>query len=165
MVKLAFYKGQGHKLSESVTDTLIRWWTKGPYSHVEMIFSDNYWFSNSPRLKKTRLGPVEFSPEKWDFIELSLSDEQEKVVRAWAERQVGTSYDWLGIFFTQVLHWGISDDDKWFCSELIVAALQQVGYFPALKPADIHPNRLWKILKGFDDGTGAVQMLRYGGVW
>ena len=36
-IKIAFYKGQGNWLNK-----IIRWWTKSPYSHAELILPNNY---------------------------------------------------------------------------------------------------------------------------
>ena len=48
-IKLAFYKGKGNWKNK-----VIRWWTKSPYSHVELILPDgDTWVSISPMLTST----------------------------------------------------------------------------------------------------------------
>jgi hypothetical protein len=147
-MKVAFYKGDGDKWRYRVVDGAIRWWTEGPYSHTEIVFSDGSWFSISPRNTKVRLERVAFDPEKWDFIEVALTPEQERTTRSWAELQVGKRYDWLGIFLSQILPLTVHDLSRWFCSEIVLAALQQVGLFHIWRPNEVHPNMLAYILRG-----------------
>ena len=42
-IKIAFYAGEGNYINR-----IIKWWTKSPYSHAELIMPDNTWIGISP---------------------------------------------------------------------------------------------------------------------
>jgi hypothetical protein len=142
MVRIAFYKGKGRFF-----DKLIRLWTRGPYSHCELVFSDGQWFSASPREKVARFKRIEPKPGHWDFVDLPMAAELEALIRQWCEGKAeGRKYDWLGIICTQIMPFGWQDKGRWFCSEVCLSALQWVGLFPGKKPHWVHPNELYKII-------------------
>ena len=67
-VKIAFYKGPGDWKNK-----IIRWWTKSPYSHAELIMPDNFtWIGISPLLTSTVSArkKVDFDLDNWDFVEV-----------------------------------------------------------------------------------------------
>ena len=62
-----------------------------------------------------------------DIYELDLTPEQEAVVRAYAEKQIGKPYDWIGdAHFVTRQDYENQPDDKWFCSELVFESIGQV---------------------------------------
>lgn len=142
MVRLAFYKHKGN-----LFDALIRFWTRGPYSHVELVFSDGEWFSASPREKTARFKRITPKSGHWDFVDLPMSAELEALIRQWCrDKALGHKYDWLGIVCTQIMPFGWQDKTRWFCSEVCLAALQWVGLYGDKKPHWVHPNGLHKII-------------------
>ncbi|CAK0760415.1 conserved hypothetical protein [Azospirillaceae bacterium] len=143
-MKVAFLRGNGF------IDCLIKMYTFSKYSHCELLFGDNMWFGSAPDgnmetgfRTKYMLGIERF----WDFIELPMTAEEEKKIADWCATEVGCAYDWKGIFLSQILPFGKESPDKWFCSEICVAALQQVGKLNGLKPHKVSPGRLNKILR------------------
>jgi hypothetical protein len=163
-MKLAFYKAPG-----SWWDALIRWQTWGPYSHAELVFDNGEWFSSAPEDGGTRfkrycegfsLGNpedkkiqqrygtirVETSSE-WDFVEVPARIGDEAKVYLWCESELNCPYDWAGVlrFAFPFLK---PSPNKWFCSEVCIAALQQIGLFTGIKPAYVSPNRLYRIATG-----------------
>jgi len=50
-IKIAFYKVDDNPYAD-ITDKLIKWWTKGPYSHVEIILPSDLSFELRPKLKQ-----------------------------------------------------------------------------------------------------------------
>lgn len=113
-MKIAFYKGKG-----MWADSLIRWWTKGPYSHCELVFTDGVWgtaFYQGGLL----LRPRTVADTDWDYVDLPASLEAD--ARKWFEQHKGKAYDYLGLarFVFGFLH---PSRDKWFCSRACADAL------------------------------------------
>lgn len=135
-MKVAFYKAPG-----TIWDKLIRWWTWGPYSHTELVFSDGMWFSSSPRDGGVRFKQIIACSNSWDFVTVSTN---EQIVRNWCNQQSG-AYDWFGVlrFVFPFLH---PSPHHWFCSEICLTALQQVGLLKGMQPSAISPNRFYKLL-------------------
>lgn len=141
MMRIAFYKGSG-----AVFDKLIRWWTKSAYSHCEFVFSDGAFFSASPRDGGTRFKFIA-QDEQWDFVDLPFSTMDELRIRNFCDSENGCNYDWIGIALTQVLPLSFESPWWWFCSEVLVAGLQEIGYFPLLTPSKIDPGQLYRLAK------------------
>ncbi len=141
MIRVAFYKAsKGNWL-----DWIISKWTKGPYSHVELVIGD-LWLSASPRETTVRYKKIEPDPKTWDFIPINLDVAHVKQIQDWASLEMGCGYDWKGIFLTQLINWNRQDPHRWFCSELVVAALQQAGMLQGIVPHQTDPNELHKLL-------------------
>lgn len=141
-MKIAFLKGTG------IFDRLIRLWTWSSYSHCEFIFSDNISIGtdlNTPFNVKVK-GHLKYT-SNWDFVDVKLTPEQEKLVRDFTNLQVGKGYDWKGIWFSQFLPFKAENPEKWFCSELCTSGLQKAGLLSGLKPCTINPGKLYKLLK------------------
>ena len=109
---LAFYKGKGNWM-----DKLIRLFTRGQYSHVELAIYKGDWrfdcYSSSPRDGGVREKTMALNPMNWDFIPVDI--EQAKIVDFYYETR-GMKYDFLGAIGLVIpfLH---QDKKKWFCSE------------------------------------------------
>ena len=73
-MKLACYKGKRGGTA-GFFDAAVRWWTRGPYSHVELVFSDGMSASSSMRDGGVRFKEIEYHPDRWDFIELNVDEE------------------------------------------------------------------------------------------
>ena len=124
-IRIAFYKGKG-KWKEKI----IRWWTKSPYSHAELIMPDNYtWISISPLLTSTVSSRIktDFDLQKWDFIEFEITQEQHNVLMDFFDDTKGCKYDWIGMIMSQLIPYSIKRKNKWYCSEWIAYALRIAG--------------------------------------
>lgn len=135
-VKLAFYKGR-----RDLADRVISWWTRGPYSHVELVVCDPVTgletsYSSSLPDGGVRKKSIDYKPERWDFVELPLHDGD--VVAVWFEERMGAKYDILGIFGF-ILRPVAENKRKYFCSEAVGAALG----FP--NPWRLDPNTLYDV--------------------
>lgn len=139
MIRVAFYKAKGNW-----QDWIIRKWTSGPYSHCELVIGD-LWLSASPREKVVRYKAIKDTGE-WDFVSPDLDVAQVKIIQDWAALELGCGYDWLGIFMTQLINFNRQDPHRWFCSELVTAALQQVGMLTGVTPHQTDPNELYAML-------------------
>lgn len=135
---LAFYKARGDKI-----DRAIRWWTRSPYSHVELILSpskpklgDNVRpaFSSSSRDGGVRTKTITFDLASWDFIPVAWVDEER--VQTAVKRFSGRRYDYLGLAMSQLLNLRRGSAARWFCSE-IVAWILNVPAPSSLSPGDL----------------------------
>lgn len=133
-MQLLFYKGAG-----SLVDALIRFWTWGPYSHVEVRFRDGMCFTASPRYG-TIMRRLEPYGDVWDLchVESSYSDEQD--VRGWCRTQLHKPYDYLGLFGLSLRHKRLQDPERWYCSEICGEVLRRVGCESL--PEQLSPNAM-----------------------
>lgn len=118
---LAFWVGK-----VGIFGKLIRLWTGHKVSHVELII-DGEWFT-----ALTERGVVRYLNEpsaNWRLIHIPLTADQKQAMLAFLSNEIGSKYDWLGIIFSQVLPLARSHSDKWFCSELVTAALHRANLY------------------------------------
>jgi len=123
MISIAFYKGKG-----DWTDKLIRWWTKSPYSHVELVIGDpkdGDWISTSPRTMRLEKRHINYKPENWDVIQINeeICDLNVYRVQKLYIKYKLVSYDWFGIFFSQIIPLNKDNKNKLFCSEWVMTCL------------------------------------------
>ena len=144
-IRLAFYKGKGNWL-----DTLIRWYTRSKYSHVEMVI-DGMWYSASLYESRVRRKVIASDDNKWDFVDVECEYEQKYAMKAFLDRQLGKSYDYMGVVLSQVLPLEVEDPKKWFCSELCARALQNIEKIGRGKTASWYsPGRLYDVINNGD---------------
>lgn len=120
-IRIAFYKGKGTYINR-----IIKWWTKSPYSHAELIIPDDIWIGISPFVT-SRLNSIEkpfFEPQDWDIIELEVNKPQLSLIEEFFEYTRGCKYDWMGMILSQFLPYHIKRKGKWYCSEWIAYALR-----------------------------------------
>lgn len=114
MVKVAFYKGRDRFFNRAVA-----WWTRGPYSHCELII-DNRSYSSSFLDGGVRVKEIEYNPAHWDIIELPNVDAI--AAQKWFEAHMGLGYDVLGLVGFVIRR--VSDArNRYFCSEAVSASL------------------------------------------
>lgn len=130
-VRLAFYKGT------SFTSKLIKWFTRGEYSHVGILFQDGTvieaWEPNGVRLSKS-LGEVHEPGTVVDIYGLAdeVNFDCQREAYYWVQGELGKPYDWAGIF--QFLTKGdrsrqeCNHPEKWFCSEISMAFMDRASY-------------------------------------
>jgi len=142
-MKVAF-----RKKPSSIYAHIIRLWTMGKFSHSELVFSDGRTFSSDEADGGTRWTDRAMPSSEWDFIDIPCTTKQENRARVFCEGEDGCKYDMVGIGFSFLpVPIGWQSAEKWFCSEICVAALQQIGYLIGYTPSRISPNKLYKILK------------------
>jgi hypothetical protein len=119
-MQVAFYKAPGH-----IADKMIRWWTRGEYSHVEIIsgidtVTGEYLCSSATgRDKGVRTKLMPLPADKWDIIEVPQWDGYEAY--SWFIDHHGKAYDYIGdAGFVAPLKDG---KDKWFCSEAVAESV------------------------------------------
>ena len=156
-IQIAFYKGHG-----GWTHKIIRWWTKSPYSHAELIMPDGKtWVSISPFLTSRVAPRIKHKlekPEEWDFLVFKLS-EREPVrnyqldqLYKFIEKTQGCKYDWTGMIMSQLCPFLVKRRDKWYCSEWIAHAMvnSRIVMWDDVylyDTPDLHPGKLYEILR------------------
>ncbi len=125
-VTLAFYKGRADKLLWRIQDWAVRFATNSVYSHVELIggeatLDQTYLcLTASGRDGGVRAKNIHLRPEAWDLCFVPCN--QDRAVQFITDR-IGLKYDYKAILLSQLINLGAEDPDKWFCSEIIAAAL------------------------------------------
>jgi hypothetical protein len=136
-VKAAFYKGTRPGL-QGWYNRIVRCWTRGIYSHVELVFPGDLGASASYVDGGVRIKPIQFDESRWDFID--LPNELETEARAWFAEHTGQPYDLMGN--VRFLIGTVPEDrDRWFCSEAIAEAL---GFADSWR---FEPNILYAVLR------------------
>lgn len=147
---VAFYKGGGDWKNK-----IIRWWTKSPYSHAELVLPDNEtWISISPLLtsKVDARTKKDWNPEHWELVKLNVTEQQLSVIMEFYESTKGCSYDWAGMLLSQFLPFHIKRKGKWYCSEWIAYALRiscviDWRLIKIYDRADLSPAVLYRIIE------------------
>lgn len=117
-MQLAFYRGPRQGIWKAVS-WVVRNWTRGPYCHVEVIFSDGLSASASLADGGVRITHQYFHPGHWDIYAV---DFDETVARRWFQEHAGLKFDALGVlaFLWRPFR---GQPGRWFCSETVAAAL------------------------------------------
>jgi hypothetical protein len=118
-MKAAFYKGT-HPGLPGIYNRLVRWWTRSPYSHVELVFDDGQAASSSAMDGGVRFKAIDFDPALWDFVDLPAA--LAPAARTWFNAHGGQGYDYLGNAHF-VLAPIEGEKRRWFCSEAVAASL------------------------------------------
>jgi len=148
-IKVAFYRGHGNTVNR-----IVRWWTKSPYSHAELIMPDGVtWIGISPKGSRltSRIRET-YIPTEWDFIELEVTTEQIAVIKEFFSATENCLYDWTGMILSQFLPFHIKRKGKWYCSEWIAYALRiscviDWRLIKIYDRADLSPAVLYQIIK------------------
>lgn len=142
---VAFYK------PTTIKGKLVAWWTGGDFSHCELVFTKslptpwNYYlcFAALP-WQGVRFRWFMYD-ERWTFVEWDLETRDAKRLSDFCQREKYTKYDWLGIFRFVFPFLGQSRK-RWFCSELVVAALAEAGWRAPEQAHLMNVNRLFDVL-------------------
>lgn len=148
-MQVAFYIGsQGTWI-----DRAIAAHDSGRFSHAELVFDLNFprnqglslCFSSSQRDGGTRFKYIDLSSGKWVLVDVPQVDRQlEALIYSWCLTQKNRKYDLAGVLAFKLPF--RQDGGRWFCSEVSLAGLQQVGLYPGLKPHRYSPNALHRLL-------------------
>ncbi|TFL20249.1 hypothetical protein [Jannaschia formosa] len=120
---VAFYRGKG-----TMADRIVRWATRSPFSHCELILTDRTprrgdtvrCISASGRDGGVRIKDIRLTPGKWDIYAVPWAPAD-----AWAraEAKLGQPYELWTMVLSQLFNFRKNARDKWFCSELVAHAL------------------------------------------
>lgn len=123
-MQIAFYKGTRPGIP-GLFNRAVRWWTRGPYSHCELVLwrlaDGRAVCGSSANLDGgVRRKIIDLDPERWDVIDLPWL--KQGPVLDWFMQHDGEAYDTLGLFGF-VWRRGDGDRDRWYCSEACAAAM------------------------------------------
>tara|TARA_A100001015_G_scaffold309013_2_gene407671 strand:+ start:619 stop:1125 length:507 start_codon:yes stop_codon:yes gene_type:complete len=130
-IKIAFFKGD----KKTWLHRFIRWYTRSPYSHAELIMPDGeQWVGISPFLT-SRVGirekriSLENQEQNWDYLTFSLNwrppvrEYQINQLNKFIQKTLGSRYDWIGLIVSNLTPFLVKKRDRWYCSEWIAHAL------------------------------------------
>lgn len=136
MLSLLFYRAK----YGNIQDKLISLVTCGPFSHVELKFSDGVCFSSSLRDGGTRFKKIAINPKHWAEIELLTWEDEysvkEKRIRTWCEAKQGLQYNLAGVLGLDKVC-VLKNRNKWFCSELCLSAITLGEVRVSITPNDL----------------------------
>lgn len=141
-MKIAF-----KKKPRSIAAYLICFWTRSKHYHSELIFDDGRSFSAIAEKNKTMFRNISFPEDSWDIFDLNLTEQETLAIERFCLEEDNCGYDWTGIFMTQILPFSWQSKTRWFCSELCLAALQEIGWFENLLPYEYAPNEVLELIK------------------
>ena len=148
-IKICFYKN-----SKTLFWKLIRLkqrlvWLPGKYakySHCEIQFGE-VCVSSSEVDGWVRVKEIFLNPKNWDVIEMEVPDEDYKNMLLFAMQELGNSYNWIWIFFAQILNLNWKWERDWFCSEFVARVLQEKCLLCSYSSLFISPGKLAYILE------------------
>jgi len=140
-MRLVFYRGPGDLITR-----IIRLLTYGPYSHVELQFTngDRFFSSGHGEYQGVNIvGDSKVYGPLWDSIIIPVTHEQEEVLERSANPLVGSPFD-LKCMLQFILPWR-SCLHPTYCSAIILDLLQSTLHmFPQIN-LKISPNGLYRI--------------------
>lgn len=116
----------------SFVSKLIKWQTRGHYSHAALRFDDGLVIEAKEFIGVRQLAVsdwiIQTSPNEWQTFEVPATPAQVAAIRAFALAQVGKPYAYgqIARFITRQ-DYATQPDDKWFCSELVFEAFKRAG--------------------------------------
>ncbi len=148
-MRLAFYKAA----CGDWTDKLISLRTMSPFSHVELIFDTHAGISCSSSIRDggVRFSRIDFNSGKWVVLEIHNTNENEAY--SYCNELLGKSYDLMGMLAMGFQIAGCHSPNCYFCSELILGALQRQGIFvnERVEPSMTSPHDLFLLALGREE--------------
>lgn len=142
MVKLVFFWGPG-----DVVSRIIRVLTRGPYSHVELQFTDGSRMFASGHGQFTGAHMIcdrKIYDQYWDRILIPATQAQETAAERYAFQLIGFPFDMRGMIGFLLPFLDRPSKPK-YCSAVILDVLQQGFHmFPGVK-LKISPNGLYRL--------------------
>lgn len=122
-MRIALYRGT------SFVGKLIRWQSRGCYSHASVILPDDSVIESKEFIGVRHLPHIISDPgEAVDQFTVATTPAQDLAIGVFLKAQLGKTYDYAAIarFITRKPQ-PTDDRDKWFCSELVFEAFRQAG--------------------------------------
>jgi hypothetical protein len=115
---------------------IIAFFSRGRYSHCELMFNNGDMFSMSPKTMRGRfLKKYSIDKSKYYTVDIgTFIDNEEEVVYDFCKKYAGVKYDWFGAMFSIFNTCRFENKKKFFCSEIITEALRQTRYYKWLPP-------------------------------
>ena len=116
-MKIHFYKARNGKIGDKIVGIV------SIFSHVELEI-DGVCYSSSNRDYGVRSKIIDTSnKQKWVSFELKNNIDK-NICLNYFKRVEGQKYDWLNIFFSQIIKLNIQSSNKQICSEFVGNCLQ-----------------------------------------
>ena len=133
-MQVAFYKAPGN-----LADKLIRKFTRGPYSHCELVI-EKIGYSSSAMDGGVRSKAIDFTDSTtWDVLDVSWFPAS--LALAHFEETKGAPYSYAGLVLDQLFNLNVTGaDGAAFCSEWCAEA------FSIPNPGVYNPNTLYELL-------------------
>jgi hypothetical protein len=157
-VTFAFYKGL-EAPGTRFDDKLICWWTKSPYSHVELIVN-GYMYSTSPRDGKVRAKKHIYDLSTWEYVDIKVNPDRIYDFNNYFKLTKGMKYDWMGILG---FIFPLQDRTKeYFCSEWCSKAgiIMGISKLFLLEPSKTSPGKLYESLTGIKKKVGFFDIFK-----
>ena len=115
-IKVHFYKARAGKIGDKIVGIA------SIFSHVELEI-DGVCYSSSNRDKGVRSKVIDTSnAQKWLSFDLK-KDIDKNICLNYFKSVEGQKYDWLNIFFSQIIKLNIQSRNKQICSEFVANCL------------------------------------------
>ena len=116
-MKIHFYKAREGKIGDKVVGLV------SVFSHVELEI-DGVFYSSSNRDGGVRSKIIDTSnKKKWVSFEVKNKIDKNRCLNYFKSVE-GQKYDWLNIFFSQIIKLNIQSSNKQICSEFVGNCLQ-----------------------------------------
>jgi len=145
-IKVAFFKGEG-----AWHNRIVRQYTSSKYSHAELILPDGKSSLSITPFGRQGVRLAEFDyDEDWDFISISIDEEQYDRLINFYNKTKGDGYDWFGMIASKFTPFHVKRVGRWYCSEWIAYALRLLCIVDNVYAyADLTPQRLYELLASY----------------
>lgn len=169
-LQLCFVRADSEILDPSMLNRAAAYMAKNkdsdqpPYIHVELLFVPNGRSENGVDVvgeacsivygSGVHLERKRFSKRQWVFRSVQCSDEEYNTIYNFCRDHRGEPFNYLGYF----LFWSplkisphfynaLGMSSRWFCSQIVTAALKHGGMIDESVSASLHPNELYHMVK------------------
>lgn len=145
-VYIMFYRGGEIEIDSWRKRYINRFlsWTYGGYTHVELIFESKFKKQKSFEVYMTEVVSFkakEYDGTRWGWLQIILTRKQLNDLYVFCLQQRDKTFNTWGMFFNFVpvigYYFAKKNENKWFCSELTVSALQAANVTPLM---DLNPS-------------------------
>ncbi len=143
-MRLMFYFGPGDLVTK-----LIRLITQGPYSHVELQFTNGWRFFSSGHglyLGVHMHCDHKVYDEWWECVEIPATQEEEDAALQFAFQYIGLPFDWRGMFGFLFPFLDRRRRKAKYCSSVILDVLQNSMQMLPGHELKVSPNGLYRLL-------------------
>lgn len=114
---------------KSIISKLIRWQTRGQYSHAALLTSDGSIIESMEGIGVRSRSSITEGAEgdSYDVFTVQTTENQDKIIEMFAGHQIGKKYDYLGILRFLTREPNYNQKNRYFCSELVFDAFGYAG--------------------------------------
>lgn len=122
---------------------LIKFVTKGQYSHVALLFHENL-IADTDMIRKYDIRSFPWQTGEYDRINLCVTNSQYVRLIDYINSHIGAKYS-LWENFRWILKYGKDDTSKLNCVEALVDALNSAGIVKLNESISYSPDELWHL--------------------